>query len=96
MSDATITLHQITDLGEEPYTLREPIPVEIEATGDGYIAGFVEGCVYSGGDTVEEALDNLAASILDTFDELTTYRDNLAPISEKQFEVLSCIIIPHA
>ena len=38
MSDTTITALRITDFGDEPYTLREPIPVEIEWTGDDYVA----------------------------------------------------------
>jgi hypothetical protein len=96
MSDTTITVQRITDFGEEPYTLREAIPVAIESTGDDYVAGFVEGCVYASGDTEREAVENLASSILDTFETLTEDRDRLAPVAEKQFQVLSRIIVPHA
>jgi predicted RNase H-like HicB family nuclease len=95
MSDTTITALRITDFGDEPYTLREPIPVEIEWTGDDYVAGFVEGGVYASGDTAEEAVENLTSSLLDAFDVLSARRDKLGIGLQKEFRVLSHYIIPH-
>src|ERR1035437_868617 len=95
MANATIAAYKITDLGDEPYTLTEPIPVEIEPTEDGFVAGFAEGGVFASGDTLEEAIENLTSSILDTFDILTARQDKLGIGLHKEFRVLSRLIIPH-
>ena len=89
MSDTTITVQRITDLGEEPYTLREPIPVEIEATEDGFVAGFVEGLVYASGDTREEAVDELTLLTLAMFEALRSHQGELGAAASEQFRVLS-------
>ena len=69
--------------------------MEIEPTEDAFVAGFPEGGVYASGDTMEEAMENLTSSILDAFDILTARQDKLGAGLQKEYAVLSHLIIRH-
>ena len=63
---------QVRDLGDESYTLNEPLMVSIEeyAGEDTVIASFPEIEVFGEGATEAEALMNLKWAILDLYEEL--------------------------
>lgn len=74
-SDSSNTPHrfarEIADLPNEPYILRRLIPVIIEEIGPAeYIASFREANIAMPGESLEEAMGNLVADILDTYEDL--------------------------
>ena len=85
----------INDFPGEAYDVIRPIPVQMQPTGNDFVAGFAEGGVYASGDTTEEAEENLRASILDTFETLSANQHRLAVVAQRQFQVLSRIITSH-
>ena len=61
----------INDFPNEPYTVIEPIPVTIEKTApQDFTASFHEADIAMSGESIEEALQNLAADILDVYELL--------------------------
>ncbi len=86
---------QIRDLGDENYTLTEPVIVSIEEyqNEDTVIASFPEIEVFGEGVTEAEALMNLKLAILDLYEELIdTSLDELGDLPKAWLSVLQKII----
>jgi hypothetical protein len=85
---------QIRDLGDENYTLVEPISILIEEyPNDTVIARFPEIEVFGEGNSDIEAILDLKNSILDLYDELTEDDfDNLGKLPKMWLRILNRII----
>ena len=82
---------QIRDLGDESYSLLEPLIISVEeyTNEDTVIAGFPEIEVFGEGVTEAEALMNLKLAILDLYEELTdTPLDELGDLPKVWLAVL--------
>ena len=84
--DASLTI--IGDFPGEPYRLLKPIPVMLEWTGSAFLARFGEANIAMTGDTSTEALGNLAADVLDTYEDYSAEADTLGPEPARQLAVL--------
>ena len=85
-TDASLTV--IGDFPGEPYKLLKPIPVMLEWTGSAFLARFGEANIAMTGDTSTEALGNLAADVLDTYEDYSAEADALGPEPARQLAVL--------
>ena len=85
-TDASLTV--IGDFPGEPYKLLKPIPVMLEWTGSAFLARFGEANIAMTGDTSTEALGNLAADVLDTYEDYSAEADTLGPEPARQLAVL--------
>jgi hypothetical protein len=86
---------QIRDLGDENYSLNEPLMVSIEEYPgeDTVIASFPEIEVFGEGATESEALTNLKWSMLDLYDELIeSAPDELGDLPKAWLSILQKII----
>jgi dCTP deaminase len=88
-------------LGPVPLTILEPgryeltrdIPVVLRPSDDGFTATYFDANIATGGDTEEEALDNLRSLIIDTFELLESQpSENLGPEPQRQSKVLRSLI----
>ena len=86
----------ITSLGDEPYHLASPVPVLLEKTDVGYMAGFVAGNVWASGSTEDEAVAELTPLLLDFYEASCEDRERLGAAMARQFAELSKYIIPDA
>jgi len=87
---------QIRDLGDESYTLVEPVLILVEEylDGDTVIARFPEIGAFGEGATDTEAILNLKNSMLDLYDELTECDpDRLGQLPKMWLRVLEKLII---
>jgi predicted RNase H-like HicB family nuclease len=83
----------IQSFAPEAYEVLKPIPVEIEADGDSFVATFRDASISTSGDTEQEAFENLKSLILDIFDSLRREPDeNLGPVPRRQLAVLRDVI----
>jgi hypothetical protein len=65
----------------------------LQPCDDGYIATFFDANIATGGDTEEEAVDNLRSLIADTFDFLNSEpTEHLGPEPLRQLRVLRPLI----
>ncbi len=79
----------ITSFAPEPYDLIRQIPVVVQASEEGFVAGFFDANVHAAGDTEEEAVRNLKSLILDVFDSLSAEPlATLGPEPRRQLAVL--------
>jgi hypothetical protein len=85
-TDACLTI--IGDFPGEPYKVLKPIPVMLEWTGSAFLARFGEANIAMTGDTSTEALGNLAADVLDTYEDYSAEADTLGPEPARQLAVL--------
>ncbi len=86
---------QIRDLGDESFSLVEPLIVSVEeyTNEDTVIASFPEIEVFGEGVTESEALTNLKLAILDLYEELIdTSPDELGDLPKSWLSVLQKII----
>src|SRR3990172_12836939 len=86
---------QVRDLGDESYTLNEPLMVSIEEYPgeDTVIASFPEIEVFGEGATEAEALMNLKWSILDLYEELMECSpDELGDLPKAWLSILRKVI----
>ena len=83
----------LTSLGAEPYRLLAPLPVVVEETDAGYMAGFVAGNVWASGRTQAEAVEELTSLLLDTYESLTEDRDRLGAAAAREFAALSQYVV---
>lgn len=86
---------QIRDLGDENYSLVEPVIVSIEeyTNEDTFIASFPEIEVFGEGVTEAEAIMNLKWAILDLYEELSDIStDELGDLPKTWLSVLNKII----
>jgi dCTP deaminase len=75
------------------YELKRDIPVVLQPSDDGYIATFFDANIATGGDTEEEAVDNLRSLIADTFDFLESEPiEHLGPELLRQLKVLRSLM----
>jgi hypothetical protein len=77
----------IGDFPGEPYRTLKPIPVTLHWTGTEYLARFEEANIAMTGETCSEAIDNLTADILDTFEDYSA-EAALGPAPRHQLAVL--------
>ncbi|MDE3136765.1 MAG: hypothetical protein KGL59_09335 [Acidobacteriota bacterium] len=79
----------IQTLAPGPYDLNRPISVALRPTDAGFEATFFDANLHGGGDTEEEAIDDLKATIVEIFEVLTSLPDEeLGPIPRTQKAVL--------
>jgi hypothetical protein len=80
----------ITELPNEPFTLIRSIRVIVEeAAPQEFIASFREANIAMSGQSIEHALQNLTADILNAYEDLTEERpEMLGPGPRQQLEVL--------
>ncbi len=81
----------IGDFPAEPYRVLKPIPVTIEWTGSAFLASFDEASIAMTGHTRSEALGNLAADILDTYEDYSA-ETQLGPQPARQLSILKAYI----
>jgi len=81
----------IASFGDEPYEILKPIPVFIEMCEyDEYLAGFFDANIHTGGETEQEAFDNLRSLIIDFYRSLSKKESNLlGPEPTRQLAVLN-------
>ncbi|HYD49240.1 MAG TPA: hypothetical protein VEB21_12865 [Terriglobales bacterium] len=84
--------HEIDCFPGEPYAVRKPIPVSLNYGPSSVLASFDEANIAMSGDTPAEAMANLAADILDTFDAYDSERGRLGPGPQQQLCVLDSYI----
>jgi hypothetical protein len=79
----------LTTLAPEPMQLRLNIPATIEGDGEDFTATFTEANVSASGETAADALANLKASLVSTFEFLESLpASERGPLPERQWEVL--------
>jgi hypothetical protein len=72
----------------EAYRVLAPIAVAVDRAGDEYIAQFTEANIAMTGATSTEAVENLMADILDTYELYSRQVAALGPGPERQLQVL--------
>jgi hypothetical protein len=86
---------QLRDLGEEGYSLVEPVQIVVEEyPDDSVVARLPEAEVFGEGNSEAEALQNLRCAILDLYDDLTEATpDSLGDAPRVWLRVLERIIV---
>lgn len=93
-----LTLNQgvcvpIHSFAPEPFELAGPIDILISAEDDGYLASFLDGNLHAYGETKEEALSNMKATIVETYKRLRELPDDrLGRSMVEQKQVLSYLL----
>lgn len=83
----------LTTLQPGYYELNREIPAVLQPCEDGFIATFFDANIATGGDTEQEALDNLRSLIIDTFEMLESEpSEKLGPEPLRQLTVLRSMI----
>jgi len=73
----------------EPYILIKPFEVVILKGDNCYVSSFLDANIHSGGETVNEAFDNLKYAILYTYKHLSCFHlMELGPVPTRQLAVL--------
>ena len=78
----------IASLTPEPYVLLKNIPIVIHSEENDFTATFFDANIAMSGDTREEAVTNLKAIIIDTFESLEEEESILGPEPVKQLALL--------
>jgi len=79
----------IQSLAPEPYDLVKPIEAVVQFSDEEYVASFFDANLSTGGDTQVEAISNLKALIVGTFELLNEMKDSeLGPGPGRQKAVL--------
>lgn len=78
----------IGDFPGEAYKVLTPITVRVQTAGREFLAGFEEANIAMTGATPSEAVGNLAADILDTYELYSDEEANLGPEPARQLAVL--------
>ena len=83
----------LTTLEPGQYELEREIQAVLHPSEDGFIATFFDANIATGGDTEQEALDNLRSLIIDTFEMLESEpSEKLGPEPQRQLKVLRSMI----
>jgi hypothetical protein len=83
----------ITNLGSTKYTLKQPIALSIEQTGDDeWLATFSEAELSRSGDTPHDAVEWLRSSIVQLF-QVFKAEKTLGPLPKRQLEALGRYIV---
>ena len=85
-ADNTVTV--IGEFPEEPYEVTTPILVVLTSVGNEFLASFAEANMAMTGSTPSEAIGNLAADILDTYELYSAEEGNLGPEPKRQLAIL--------
>jgi hypothetical protein len=83
-----MTTISITTLAPDPFDLISDIKVVVEGSDGEFIATFFDANIGMSGDTEEEAVSNLKAIIVDTFELYEENEAVLGPGPQKQLAVL--------
>jgi hypothetical protein len=79
----------ISTLGIDGFELKKPIPITVTRDGDGFIAGFLDANISTGGETLPEAIANLQSLLVDLFKDLSGESETrLGPEVRRQKRVL--------
>jgi predicted RNase H-like HicB family nuclease len=79
----------VSTFSPEPYTVKQPIPVNIRLSGESFIASFFDANISTSGETEEEAFSNLKSLLVETFDFLESLPEQqLGPEPLRQITVL--------
>ena len=85
----------VKSLPGEPYTVLQPIRIKIERMGENdFLASFEEANLAMSGETKEEALQNIIAEILDTFEMFSDEASRLGPEPSRQLRVMQKYLKP--
>jgi predicted RNase H-like HicB family nuclease len=83
----------LTTLAPEPMQMRLNIPATIEGDGEDFTATFTEANVSASGETEADALANLKASLVSTYEFLESLPANeRGPLPARQWEVLRSVL----
>lgn len=90
-----ISWHYLHSFPGEPYDILQPIPIKIECMGeDDFLASFDEVNLSIGGETEQEALQNIIAEILDTFEIFSGEEYRIGPEPAHQLRVMKKYLKP--
>jgi hypothetical protein len=78
----------VETMAPEPFILRRPFQIVLRPADGEYLATFFDANIGIGGATEEEAINNLKALIVDTFDQLEHNEAILGPEPTRQLVVL--------
>jgi hypothetical protein len=92
LSDGQSFIVPIETLAPEPYVLKRPFQVVVQPSDGEYIATLFDANLGMTGDTAEEAVANLKATIIDTFDLFEENEALLGPEPERQLAILRELI----
>lgn len=85
----------IRDFPGERVKLLQPIPIHVRAVGwGGFMASFQAANISATGDDRDEAVANLAAELLDAFEDYLGEVDHLGPEPARQLGVLRSYLAP--
>lgn len=83
----------IETLTPEPYEVLKPFTAVLTYEDEGFVASVFDASIFASGDTEEDALANLKATIIDTYERLNELRDDkLGPVPLRQKQILSKVI----
>jgi hypothetical protein len=83
----------IESFAPEPYELTKPITLVVSPSDDGFEASFYDGELHASGETEGEAISNLKALILDTFEAFERLgEERLGPAPLRQWKILKTLI----
>jgi hypothetical protein len=71
----------ITSL-DQSFALLKPIPVTIKQIDESFVASFRDANAHASGETIDEAVSNLASLVTDLFDEFSRGRLDVGPARE--------------
>jgi hypothetical protein len=90
-STTSTSFQRATLIGEfpgEPYVTHRPISVCLDWIGTGFMASWTAANIASTGESAQQAVESLAAEILDTYELYAAEPDNLGPEAARQFALL--------
>ena len=91
--NARSTIVPINTFAPEPYEILNRIEVVVEPMGEEFMATFFDANISAAGETDQEAVENVKAAILDTFDSLSgASTDTLGPEPLRQRELLQHLL----
>ena len=80
---------------EEPFQVLKPIPITIDPTDSGFVAGFDEAGIYASGETFIEAVSNLKYLLVDMYNELVIQENVLGLEPQRQLKVMQSYVDKH-
>jgi predicted RNase H-like HicB family nuclease len=86
------TVVPVETFAPEPFLLTRHFQAVVRPCGGDYLAMFFDANIGTMGDTEEEAVQNLKALIIDTFECLESNEENLGPEPTRQLAILKALI----
>ena len=92
LSDAQSFVVPVETLAPDPFILKRPLQVVVQSSDGQYVATLFDANLGMSGDTAEEAVANLKATIVDTFDLFEENEEKLGPEPKRQLSILRGLI----